>query len=151
LTLTRLKLTAQTEAAYMCNITKLDSNLPPPTCFGHGRSQWGQAGSCPPVPSPLPPAAPTNIFGFCKCPHCDNVALQTAKYVFIVKTHNIYKLSRIHIACILNDLNCKLTDIVAGYSIHQICIRFIVSNTASALHSHRLVVLGGVGRISSTA
>jgi len=80
---------------------------------------------------------PHENVGFCKCPPTDNVGLQT---VVIVKP----KLTRIQIACVLNNLKCKLTDIVAGYSIHQSCIRF--NKQYSALHSH-----SGVGRITSMA
>jgi len=49
---------------------------------------------------------------------------------FIAKTHRVYKLSYIQIACVLNNLNCKLTD--NWCRLHHPCIRF--SNQYSTLH-----------------
>jgi len=52
-----------------------------------------------------------------------------------VKTQRINKMSHIQISCVLNNLYCKLKNVVAGYSIHQIKVAFAyVGNSMHCIH-----------------
>jgi len=101
-------------------------------------SGGGQGWQLPPCPHPCPPR---NVLVFATALPVIMLGsrLPNKCLVFVVKILRVHKLSHIQIACVLNNLNCKLRDIVAGYSIHA----FVLVSIVHCVH--------GVGLITSMA